>query len=193
MLQGKDRFEIVGRSLPCHKYGCMFRLVEPGDASFIYKLRTDSGLSRHVNSVSNIVEDQVKWIKDYKSREANGNEFYLISVDPVTGSRQGVNRLYDFKDDSFELGSWLYLPNEDISKSILGDIFAKELGFEALGFDFCTFNVRKVNLSVIRYHQGYQPDLVSHDELNLYFKLTRAQFNRNKIKYLKICGYGENA
>ncbi len=171
----------------------MFRLVEPGDASFIYKLRTDSGLSRHVNSGSGKVEDQVKWIKDYKTREANGDEFYIISVNHATGAGQGVNRLYDFKDDSFELGSWLYLPNEDISKSILGDIFAKELGFGALGFDFCTFNVRKANLSVIRYHQGYQPDLVSQDELNLYFKLTKAQFNRNKMKYLKICGYGENA
>lgn len=191
MLQGKERLEIVKKILPCKKYGCIFRLVETGDAFFIYKLRTDPVLSRFVNPVESNVIDQVKWINDYKKREANGVEFYIISIDPQTCSRQGVNRLYDFRHNSFELGSWLYIPDEDISKSILGDIFTREIGYDTFGYDFCTFNVRKENKSVIRYHRSYSPELIDEDDLNLYFKLSAEAFYKHKQKILNICGYGQ--
>ncbi len=191
MLQGKERFEIINRLLPCNKYGCLFRLVVPEDASFIYKLRMDPLLSRFVSPVAGTKDDQKQWIIEYKKREAAGEEFYIISIDPYSGTRQGVNRLYKFGTDSFELGSWLYLPQEDISKSILGDIHAREIGYDVLGFDFCTFEVRKGNKSVIRYHNGFSPELTGADERNFYFRLSRETFNHHKNKYLNICGYGQ--
>jgi hypothetical protein len=191
MLQGEDRYKIISRLLPCNKYGSLFRLVGPDDAPFIYKLRTDPLLCRFVSPVEGSVNDQKQWIIDYKSREATGEEFYILSIDQISGNGMGVNRLYNLNGNSFELGSWLYMPNEDISKSILGDIFTKETGYENLDLDFCTFNVRKANKSVLRYHQGYLPEIMGEDDLNIYFRLSRVNFNKNKLKYLKICGYGQ--
>ena len=193
MLQGKERFEIISRLLPSTKYGCKFRLVDESDAPFIWKLRTDPVLSRFVSPVHDNLNSQVEWIAGYRKREAAGEEFYIISIDPYSGTRQGVNRIYDFKTDTFELGSWLYLPQEDISKSILGDIHAREIGYDVLGFDNCTFEVRKGNKSVIRYHRGYSPELTGEDEQNFYFRLSKETFNHHKNKYLSICGYGQHS
>lgn len=192
MLQGEERFKIVSKILPNEKFGCIFRLVEPEDAAFIHSLRTNPILSRYVNPVEGGIVEQEKWIINYKKREALGAEFYIISIDPLTGSKQGVNRIYDLKDNSFELGSWLYLPDNDISKSIMGDIFSKELGFAIFGFDYCTFNVRKSNRSVVRYHKSFLPEDIGEDNLNLYFRLSSVSFNLQKNKFLNICGYGQS-
>lgn len=192
MLQAEERYEILTEILPVKKYGCWFRLVEESDAQFIWQLRTDPVLSMHVNPVAGTPADQMSWISAYKSREKLGHEVYLISLDPGTGSKQGVNRLYNFRGDTFELGSWLYAPGEDISKSILGDINAREIGYDILGFEYCSFEVRKANKSVLRYHKGYSPDITGEDDLNYYFRLSRDTFNQYKYRYLNICGYGYN-
>ena len=192
MSEGKQRSEIIQNLMPYIKYGCLFRLVDLSDAEFIYVLRTDAVLSRFVSPVSGDVFFQEQWIIDYKKREDEGKEFYIISLDPETGSRQGVNRLYNFRGSVFELGSWLYLPQADISKSILGDISTREIAFDTLDFDICTFEVRKTNKSVIRYHQGYSPELTSEDEQNFYFRLSKETFNLHKNKFLNICGYGQH-
>lgn len=192
MLQGEERFKIVSQILPVEKFGCVFRLVEPGDAEFIHSLRTHPILSRFVNPTEGGMVEQERWIINYKKREALGAEFYIISTDPLTGSKQGVNRIYDLKDNSFELGSWLYLPGNDISKSILGDIFSKELGYTTLDFDYCTFNVRKANKSVVRYHKSYLPEDIGEDDINLYFRLSSGNFYFHKNKFLNLCGYGQS-
>jgi hypothetical protein len=192
MLTGKQRSEIIQNLMPYIKYGCLFRLVDQSDAEFIYVLRTDAVLSRFVSQVSGDVFVQKRWIIDYKKREAAGEDFYILSIDPETGSKQGVSRLYNFRNSVFELGSWLYLPQADISKSILGDIIAREIAYDILDFDVCTFEVRKANKSVIRYHQGYSPELTDEDEQNFYFRLSKETFNLHKNKFLNICGYGQH-
>jgi hypothetical protein len=178
--------------VPFNKYGCEFRLVNEDDAAFVYRLRTDPLLSKYLNPVKGNVKEQVNWIREYKKREILGLEYYFISSDPISGSKLGLNRLCNFKKNSFEIGSWLYLPQSDISKSILGDIAIREFGFDSLGYENCHFEVRKENKSVVRYHKGYFPDLVMEDSLNYYFILTKEKFNRYKTKYLTICGYGQH-
>jgi hypothetical protein len=192
MLSKKQRSVIVHNLLPYVKYGCLFRLVDLTDEDFIYSLRTHPVLSRFLSPVNNSPDSQGEWISEYKNREAEGKEFYIISLDPVTGLRQGVNRLYNFRGNTFELGSWIYIPQTDFTKSILGDINAREIAYDALQFEYCTFEVRKDNKSVIRYHQGYFPEITGEDKDNLYFKLKRTTFNRYKNKYLNICGYGQH-
>lgn len=191
MLSGKQRSLIIHNLVPYIKYGCLFRLVDQNDAEFIYDLRTDAVLSRFVSPISGDVIVQKRWIIDYKKREAAGEDFYIISIDPETGSKHGVNRLYNFRNNVFEVGSWLYIPRADISKSILGDINAREIAYDVLEFDICLFEVRKGNKSVIRYHQGYSPELTGEDELNFYFSLSKVTFNLHKNKFLNICGYGQ--
>jgi hypothetical protein len=192
MLSGPEKLTVVQNLVPFQKYGSTFRLVDESDAEFIFRLRTDTLLSRFISRISDKVEDQEEWIKEYKKRELRGEEFYFISFDSETLSRQGLNRIYSFHHDQFELGSWLYVPDTDISKSILGDICVRELAFNHLLFNTCTFEVRKENKSVIRYHQGFSPELTGEDSLNFYYKLSKTMFNLNKNKYLNIFGYGFN-
>lgn len=190
MLSGTEKYNRLKSLLPLQKYGQIFRLVDESDADFIFMLRTDPKLSRYLNKVSSNIIDQIRWITEYKNRELNGEEFYFISINPETGERQGVSRIYNFRDDIYELGSWIYLPDTDISKSILGDIAVREIAYDYLQFNICTFEVRKENKTVIRYHMGYSPEKIGEDELNYYFRLTKFTFNNNKYKYLKIFGYG---
>lgn len=192
MLSGIEKFEIIKNFLPLHRYGCIFRLVEEHDADFIYSLRTDPRLSRFIHKVNKNLNEQVLWIRDYKAREKKGEEFYFISINPDSGRRQGLNRIYNFRGDSFELGSWVYAPENDISKSILGDIAVREIAYEWLHFNICTFEVRKENKTVLRYHQGYFPELIGEDKENYYFKLDKISFNKHKYKYLNILGYGHS-
>jgi hypothetical protein len=192
MLSGTQRSEIIRNLMPYTKYGCLFRLVDQSDAEFIFDLRTNPVLSKFLHPVSGDVNNQRRWISSYKKREAEGEEFYFVSLDPESGLRQGVDRLYNFRDNVFELGSWLYLAHLDISKSILGDINAREIAYDYLKFDVCTFEVRKGNKSVIRYHKGYSPELTGEDDINLYFRLSKETFNLYKMKYLNICGYGQH-
>lgn len=190
MFSGPQKFEIIQNLVPILKYGSMLRLVDESDAEFIFMLRTNSVLSRFIHKVGASVNDQIAWIREYKKREIQGEEFYFISLNPETGSRQGLNRIYNFRGNEFELGSWLYMPDDDISKSILGDIAVREIAFEHLLFDICNFEVRKGNKSVVRYHKGYSPELTGEDEENYYFKLFKTTFNSKKNKYLSIFGYG---
>lgn len=190
MLSGLEKYEKIGNLLPLHKYGQVFRLVDESDSEFIFMLRTDPKLSRFIHKVSSKVIDQIKWISEYKKREQKGLEFYFISINPKTGERQGVSRIYNFSNDSYELGSWIYLPDNDLSKSILGDIAVREIAFDDLLFNICTFEVRKENKAVIRYHNGYSPEQIGEDGINYYFRLTKTAFNSSKYKYLKIFGYG---
>jgi len=192
MIQKLKRYDIIKKVMPCVKYGCLFRLVDSEDAVFIHKLRTDPVLSMYISSTEGDVKDQVNWIIDYKRRESAGEEVYIINIDPETGDRLGVNRLYNFRENVFELGSWLYFPQADVSKSILGDIFAKELGYNFLGFDSCTFEVRMDNKSVVRYHNSFSPELTGQDEKNVYLRLPKDSFELNKHLYLNICGYGQH-
>ena len=190
MLSGNKKFRIIQTLLPIIKYGSILRLVDISDAAFIFRLRTDPKLSRFIHKVSNNIEDQIVWIDQYKFREEKGEEFYFISLDAGTGTPQGLSRIYNFNHDEFELGSWIYLPDTDVSKSILGDIAVREIAFDNLLFNTCRFEVRKSNKSVVRYHKGFSPELIGEDGENYYFKLTKATFNRKKFKYLNTLGYG---
>jgi hypothetical protein len=192
MLQGNKHIIALSEILPIKRYNCIIRLVEVQDAEFIFNLRTNPLLNKYLHEIGGTIKDQEVWISKYKNREANGEEFYFINIDPETDNAVGLNRIYNFNNSIFELGSWIYLPSADISKSITGDIIVKEIAFETLGFKVCTFNVRKENKSVVRYHKMFPSDIVGEDEINLYFELKNEVFEINKNKYLEIFGYGKS-
>lgn len=165
------------------------RLVEEADASFIVALRTDSLLSKHLHATSTDIELQKEWIKAYKKREEDKKEYYFIS-ETYNNERLGLNRLYNFANDTFELGSWIFKKGIDESIPILADIKVRDFAYDELGFAKCRFEVRKENKVVVRYHQLYKPTLVEEDEANFYFELTNDTYKSNKDKILKIFGYG---
>lgn len=166
------------------RYGIVLRGVTEEDAAFIVKLRTDESLGRFLSHTSPDIEKQKEWIRGYEMREAEDREFYFICE--YQGKVYGTTRIYNIEDDCFEVGSWLFTPHTPSGVSVLADIIAREFAFDKFGFDKCRFEVRKQNLSVVKYHKGYQPAIIGEDELNYYFTLTKTKFDIHKTKLIKI-------
>lgn len=167
------------------KYGITLRTVTEQDAQFILDLRTDPDLNEFISSTSNDINQQIDWIRKYKEREINNQELYFITLDN-NGNKCGTTRLYNFRNNKFELGSWIFLKEAPFGVSIKADILSKEIAFEELKFDTCTFEVRKKNLSVIKYHKMYQPAIIGECEKNWYFELSKENFNLYKTKFLNL-------
>lgn len=129
-----------------------FRFVEPTDAEFICKLRADPNLNQHLNPSSDDVAEQTEWIKRYKNRENNGEEYYFIINHNATD--YGVVRMYDFREKprSFSWGSWIIKPTRPAGLVTYSVVMIYELGFEFLGFEQAHFDVRKNNTNVINFH-----------------------------------------
>jgi hypothetical protein len=186
-MEGALRSQIILGNVPFSKYGQYFRLVEEEDHEFIFLLRSDKELGRHLSKTREDPDCQRIWIRDYKLRERSGDEFYFISLDPINGERLGVFRLYNFNDTAFGTGSWLYKPGLK-NQPILGNITGKEIGFDFLLYDKCRFDVRKENVTILAYHRLFNPVQVDEDDLNIYFELSKASFEKTKIKILRLFG-----
>jgi hypothetical protein len=114
-----------------NKYGLRCRLVQEEDAGFIVRLRTDPVLSRYIHDTSADIMDQIRWIRQYKKREANGEDYYFIfyfADEPV-----GVDRIYNINQTSFSFGSWVFLRGVPFWVPIAGAIIGREIAFETLG------------------------------------------------------------
>jgi hypothetical protein len=166
------------------KYNITMQLVEEQDAQFIVDLRTDER-NRHISKTDPDTSKQVEWIKRYKIREETKVEYYFIVKDS-NGIPWGTTRLYNFEENKFEVGSWVFLINAPNHIAIKSDILAREIAFETLGFDICKFEVRKDNKKVLRYHHGYKPNVVAEDDLNFYFELDKLSFYKHRDKLLKL-------
>jgi len=184
-----ERKVFIDSLLPIQKYGCHFRLVNFTDAEFILSLRNDPKLSRFINETSNKLEDQIHWLKEYKLREAQGIDFYIICMSNDNKIRYGLNRIYNIGKDDFEFGSWLYGPESPKDKSILGSIFTHTLAFEFLHLKTSKVMVRKDNTSVLRYYRSFNPIFVDQDELYYYFSYEYEIWKRRRIELLKLLGY----
>jgi hypothetical protein len=168
-----------------NKYGVTLRLVELVDADFILNLRTNGNLNKHLSSTSSDIQDQISWIENYKKRELLRYEYYFIAIDD-DGNRFGTIRLYNFTKSTFEVGSWLFLPDSPVGMAIKTEIIAKEIGFEELGYETCIFSVRKKNYTVLNYHRRFKPVLIKESDMDLFFKLNKREFLTTKEKILNL-------
>ena len=171
------------------KYNAYIRLAQVNDAKFIVDLRGDEIKSKFLSEISTDIKMQEDWLKNYKFREAKGEEYYFIVCD-LQGNSFGTTRLYNFRGEIFFTGSWVFLDSSPEGLPIIGDILGREIAFDILKYSFCQFEVRKGNSKVLKYHKTYKPRLVDEDELNFYFELNREEFNFQKSNILKLYGYG---
>ena len=58
------------------KYGLKVRLVNENDAEFILSLRADPNRTKHMITLEDEIDSQIKWIQEYKEREREGTDFY---------------------------------------------------------------------------------------------------------------------
>lgn len=171
------------------KYGIEIRFVEELDSAKIVQLRTDAILSRFLHKTNPDIEEQKRYIRDYKIREQENLEYYFAFS--LLGNKDAIGfyRLYniDYITKSFTIGSWIFEQNIPQNIAILGDILAKEFGFDELNFDVCYFDVRRRNKKVLKYHNLFEPVFIREDdEENNYYFLTKVNFEKNKNEILNF-------
>lgn len=167
------------------KYGLKLIPVDSTDASFIISVRTDERKSRFISPTDTDIQNQIAWIDQYKVREKEGKEYYFIGIDEA-GERFATYRVYNIKSDSAEIGSWVTKPGYNKAQnSVKLDILMKEFVYEVLGFSKLTFEVRKNNKSVLKYHKMFGPMIVQETENDIFFLLNKEDFYFNRNKFFK--------
>ncbi|MBY0525320.1 MAG: GNAT family N-acetyltransferase [Gemmataceae bacterium] len=159
-----------------------FRLAEASDAEFILSLRLDEQLNRHISKVSNDLQHQIEWLASYKERERQLSEYYFI-IENNAGQAIGTVRLYDFQGDSFSWGSWIMKQGLPPHFAIESAMLVYEFAFGKLGFVRSHFDVRRENLSVIRFHKRFGAEQTREDALNYYFQICRSDYEARRDRY----------
>ncbi|PHJ40201.1 GNAT family N-acetyltransferase [Vibrio sp. PID17_43] len=161
------------------------RLVEESDASFIVSLRTDDKYNKYLSNVSSDVDIQREWIKRYKEKERNKDEFYFV-IERNDGTPCGTVRIYDLKDDSFCWGSWIL--NEDKTRyaAVESALLVYEYGFEHLGFSKSHFEVVKENIKVIDFHLKFGAKQTSEDLEHYYYEISKESVADMKKKFSRV-------
>ena len=177
--------DIMGKNFDVYR-----RFAEVRDAAFILRLRQDEKLGRFLSVTNPDVSVQEKWLEQYKTREGNKQEFYFVFCRGETHKPYGVNRIYNLDQKSFEVGSWLFSDESPEGLSVLADLSSRDYAFSVLNAEYCRFEVRKENRSVVNYHKRFRPELTGEDESNYYFKLERDKYMYYRNQLLKFYGYG---
>lgn len=162
------------------------RLIEESDASFIVSIRSNEKYNRYLSSVSSDVEVQRQWIKDYKEKEKNLQEFYFIIERNDDGSRCGSVRVYDLREDSFCWGSWILNENKTRYSALESALLVYEFGFEKLGFNKSHFEVVKDNSKVVEFHLKFGANKVGEDDEYFYYEIDRNSVASTKKKFTRI-------
>ena len=74
--------------------------------------------------------------------------------------RYGVIRIYNIKNNSFEIGSWLFRSNIKNSIAIVSDLFCRSIFFDQMNFTKCIFEVRRKNKKVLKYHNMFHQNYI---------------------------------
>lgn len=162
----------------------VLRLIREDDAEFILRLRLDGSVNRFLSPVDADLAKQVEWISQYKQREAIRSEFYFVIENP-RDQQCGTVRVYDFQGTSFSWGSWIVAPGSPSFAAIESAFAVYEFAFGHLGFLQSHFEVRKGNAKVLKFHQRFGATIVREDDLNLYFHLSRASYEKTKAHYAR--------
>lgn len=173
--------EIIGRTVK-------LRLVKREDAEFIHSLRLNEEYNQYLSKMSGDVKDQESWIDEYKNREREGSEYYFMIERIDNETRIGTVRLYDFigNKESFCWGSWILDQNKTRSSAIESAMLVYEYAFKELKFASCHFDVRKKNISVIKFHKKFGAELINETELDLFFQLPKVAYDNFFAKNKKF-------
>ena len=165
------------------------RLARPEDAAFIFSLRIDEGLNKHLSNAPDSEVSQRAWLEHYCTREDAGNEFYFIIQNKATGQDCGTVRIYDLRADSFCWGSWILNDAKPRLAAVESMIFVYEFGFGLLKFPASHFDVRRGNDRVISFHEKTGAKRTSETEQDVFFSISRADFAVQLPRLVQATGY----
>lgn len=158
------------------------REAEIEDAAFILFLRCNEKKSRFLNKTENDLEKQTAYLKRYKTLD---NEWYFI-IENKKHDPLGTCRMYNVCGTQYTGGSWLMKDGSLPEETLEGAILARRMAFEELGFEKDCFDVRKANKKVVRFHKLWGSKIVSENEIDYFFEMTRDIFMQNKQRFLDL-------
>lgn len=175
----KTEAEVVGSAV-------ILRLVVEDDAEFIWGLRNNPTYNSHLSTTRGTAEDQRRWIRDYKTREAAGSEYYFIIERHDDRRKCGTVRIYDIRDGQFTWGSWILDENKPRKAALDSALQVYRFGFETLGSVKSIFDVRKDNTHTLKFHDRFGAARTHEDHENIYFILTKAHFRAVASRYADV-------
>lgn len=155
------------------------RYVQEHDAAFIFALRSDPELSRHLSRVSGGVGDQEAWISRYKDEEARGLQHYFV-VERKDHTPCGLVRLYNVDRHEFTWGSFIIGPDAPPKAALETALLSFGFGFDVLGCALAILDVRRDNERAIAFYRRFGMHQTGSDDLDLFFELSRQDFEARR-------------
>lgn len=160
----------------------ILRDAEESDAEFILKLRTDPKKSKFLSTTSASIDDQIAWMKSYKSSD---DQAYFIIEDKKC-NKLGCIRMYNPSLTSFDWGSWLIVdgaaPYVALESALSIYSYARRLGFVKARID-----VRKDNCSAWKFHENiFGAVLVRETNLDRFYEVSSDEIDQRLEKYRKL-------
>lgn len=146
------------------------RLVKEKDADFILKLRTNKELSKFISPTDINLEEQIKWLKNYKIRENKKDEFYFI-IETKDGTPCGTVRIYNinYKNKETTWGSFILdKTRPDGASNEVIELSLKFI-FEKLKLKKVYLDVRKENYKAIHIYKKNNFLKIGEDRKNYYY------------------------
>ena len=166
----------------------ILRLVEEDDADYIWGLRQDPRYNAHLSQAGGTAEDQRAWIAAYKTREAEGTEYYFVILRADDRRRCGTVRLYGIAGGQFTWGSWILDENKPAKAALDSALQVYRYGFEELGLEKSVFDVRHENTHTLSFHDRFGGRRIGSDAANVYYELPRETFEALEAKYARVFG-----
>lgn len=170
-----------------HGWRLSLRLIEPDDAAYVHRLRTDPRYNTHLSAVTGGVAEQRTWIEAYKEREAGGQEaYYVIAL--ADGTPCGLVRLYDIAGDRFTWGSWILDENKPPKAALESAVLSFGVAFEQMNLQTADIDVRRENEHAAAFYRRFGMTETGSDAQNLYFTYGKGQYERDRPRYAAILG-----
>lgn len=174
------------RPAPINGVRLRLRPVDPSDAGYIHRLRTNPRLNTYLSAVTGTVEDQRDWIERYLSREAEGREVYFVIERLVDGRPCGTVRLYGIGTDRFTWGSWILDDAKPAKAALESTILSFGCGFEPPARTSAEIDVRRENTRAIAFYRRFGMAETAADGVNIYFTYSRARFLADRPGFMAI-------
>ncbi|HEA3697852.1 TPA: GNAT family N-acetyltransferase, partial [Escherichia coli] len=114
------------------------------------------------------IEKQKVWIRNYKQKENNNEEFYFI-IETLDGIPCGTVRIYDIHNNSFSWGSWILNESKTRTAAIESALLVYIFGFDIKGYSRCHFEVMKGNEKVISFHEKFNAKRTHEDDIHYFY------------------------
>src|SRR5690554_5531300 len=132
------------------KFGITARLVSEKDAKTIVNFRSDPKRTQYMITLDSNIDKQKEWIKEYKIREAKGEDYYFIFHDNH-GNPIGLNRIshIDYTKKQAK-GSSLITIKSDKAYGVKVSIIKSIIAFDILELEKIYADVHKENKKAIK-------------------------------------------